>query len=218
MFERRTLGRLRFLQDYVRQLQESGPADEDLGNRLQRAGDELAEVEQLGLRARAKTAEAMRLARGALREGGIAVPALTREPTSPPGERPSPGPEGLVYATDAEPCVSCGEEVGSGPIGWSAEPAPGPLCDDCLLNRRASPLAIVLVLTHLMREIGEAECGSEEDERISMTALSTMAGGFERNVLQSWPPAATLMEPLLVELLEEVEERNRGKGGGEPGP
>ncbi len=210
MFERRRLRNLRFLRHYVRQLQESGPADEDLGNRLQRAGDELAAVEQLGLRARSKTAEAMRLVRGALRERGIAVPVLTREPTSPPGERPDPGPEGLVFLdADAGPCVSCGGEAGSGPVGWSAEPDPGPLCDDCLLNRRASPLAIVLVLTHLMREIGEAEGESEADEQIFRTALTTMADGFERNVLRPWPPRGRLLEPLLFELLEKVEERNR---------
>ena len=212
MYERRTIGRLRFLGDYVRQLQETGPADEDLGNRLQRAGDDLAELEQLGRRARSKTAEAMRLVRGALRRRGIAVPALARVPTSPPGERPSPGPEGLVFLdADAGRCVSCSEEVGSGPVGWSAEPDPGPLCDDCLLNRRASPLAIVLVVTHLMREIGEAEGESEGDEQIFRTALTTMVDRFERNVLRPWPPGGSLFEPLLFELLEKVEERNRRK-------
>lgn len=208
MYERRNLLRLREMGEYLRRLQETGPADEELGNRLQQAIDELAEMEQLALRARSKTAEAMRLTRGVLRELGIAVPALTREPTSPPGERPSPGPEGIMYASTAPgPCLSCGEEVGAGPVGWGAEPAPGPLCDECLANR-GTPLYILLVIAHMMRELGEAECASEEDERVLMVALTTMMKGFEKNVLRSWPPAETPHEPLLFELLEEIAERN----------
>ena len=208
MFERSHLARLRGLRDAVRRLQEEGPADEEVGNRLQRAGEELAEIERLLARARSKIAESMRAARGVLRELGIASPPMTRPPGPSTGARPSPEHGLIVYSpTDAGPCLSCGEPVAAGPIGWLLEPESDPLCAECLKQRNGQ-LALVLELACFFRELGEMDCDSEGEEDQLENFLTAMAGQTEALFLRPVAPQTSLSLARLYELLEKIEERN----------
>ncbi len=216
MVDRWTLEKYRQLSEYLHGLQEIGPADEEIGNRLQQAIDELEEVQQLALRSRSKAAEGMRAARGVLKELGIAVPAMTRPPSRSSRSRPKPGSDLITYsAADAGPCISCGEEVGAGPVGWSPEGEPGPVCDDCLSAR--SPLSLVLMLANVIREIGEMEFGSRDDEQLFGTVLVATARHVETKYLGAWHPERGLPEERLFRLLEEIEERNERGGTHEEG-
>ncbi len=217
MFERSHLSRFRGLREAVRRLQEEGPADEVVGNRLQRAGEELAEIERLLARARSKAAESMRAARGVLRERGIASPPMTRPPGPSTGARPSPEHSLIVYSpTDAGPCLDCGEPVGAGPIGWLTEPEPEPVCDECL-KQRSGQFAVVLELANFFRELGEMECDSEGKEGELENFLTGMGGQTEALFLRPVAPQTSLSVARLYELLEKIEERNERMGAPEAG-
>ncbi len=212
MFERSRLLLCRVLRESSLRLQEVGPADEEVANRLQRDAEELEEIEQLAMRARSKVAESMRAARGLLRELGIAPPPMSRPPTAAAGARPQPEHGLIAYApTKAGACLGCGESVGSGPIGWLAEPEPGPVCDECL-KQRCGQLAIGLELMNFFRELGEVECdsGAEEDQAESL--LTGMGGQTEALFLRGCAPPMSLPVERLYELLEEIEERNERMG------
>ncbi len=217
MFERSHLSILRGLREAVRRLQEEGPADEVVGNRLQRAGEELAEIERLQARARSKAAESMRASRGLLRELGIASPPMTRPPGPSTGARPSPEHGLIVYSpTDAGPCLGCGEPVAAGPIGWLMEPESDPVCDECLKQRNGQ-IAVVLELASFFRELGEMDCNSEGEEDQLENFLTAMAGQAEALFLRPVAPQTSLSVEGLYELLEKIEERNARMGAPEAG-
>ncbi len=208
MFERSQLRLYRLLREFSLGLQEVGPADEEVANRLQRAVEELEEIEQLVRRARSKVAEAMRAARGLLRELGIAPPRMSRPPTASAGARPQPEHGLIAFApTEAGACLGCGESVGSGPIGWLAEPEPGPVCDECL-KQQCGQFALVLELINFFRELGEVECHSDAEEDQAEMFLSGMGGQVEALFLRDCAPRTNLPLGSLYELLEEIEERN----------
>ncbi len=212
MFERSRLWLYRVLRKSSLRLQEVGPADEEVANRLQRDAEELEEIEQLAIRARSKAAESMRAARGLLRELGIAPPPMSRPPTAAAGARPQPEHGLIAYApTEAGACLGCGETVGAGPIGWLAEPEPGPVCDECL-KQRCGQLALVLELMNFFRELGEMECDSEAEEDQAEAFLSAMGGKAEALFLRDCAPPTSLPVERLYALLEEIEERNERMG------
>jgi len=202
-----TLARYRQLAKYVRSLQEIGPADEEVGNRLLKISEALDEIERLALRSRSKTAEGMRAARGALREIGVTVPAMTRPASSGAWAQPQRRWGSITYLrAGAGPCTSCGEEVAPGPAGWHAEPEPGPLCDGCFRER--SPLSMILMLANFVREMGEKECESEDEEVLLGMALLAAGGQIEAEFLRAWPAGKGLPEESLLDLFEEIAERD----------
>ncbi len=210
MIDHDVLGMLRWLQQHVREVQETAPVDEALANRLQRVGDELAEMEQMARRSRPVAARGVWAMRRAFRRVGMKAPPMPR--SAAPQDRGKPGTESIVFSSaPAGACLACGEEVGAGPIGWCTEPEPGPLCDDCL-NERCTELRVVLMVANLLRELVEMGGGSEEEEMVRRRLLGTSGTALEQSIFEAWAPQGTMTEEELIGLLEEIGE-GKQEGG-----
>ncbi len=123
--------------------------------------------------------------------------------------RPFPDDGGVYgirhHRTDAGPCADCGEEAGTGPVGWRKGDEPEPLCHDCLIKADRRLFAVPL-MADFMREAGALELESREEE-VSMKSLlmTTATLAEERNFkgLPGWPvDPETMLAPLLARLRE----------------
>ncbi len=152
---------------------------EELARRFEELGDQLADYHLLDAERRKRLAAMARAIRAFVRRSGAALPR-----TESIEARPGRGAYGIeLSAFEAGPCVGCGDPVAAGPVGRAREPEPGPLCDSCL-GERCPPLGAVLMQILSLREIGEFECETAEQQTVLILMLISLGkltqGGSRR--------------------------------------
>ncbi len=178
-----------------------------------RPDDELAEIlrdcerlRALAHRSRSKAAEGIRTGRRFLRKLGIPQPSMK---ALDPDRRPPPLtslPHTIAYHDPAPgPCAGCGAEVAAGPVGWSRQA--GALCEVCFKDR-CPPLSLVLYFVNVMRELGEAECHTDEEHWLLAVNLLNSGRLFEADQIASWIPFPSLDPSELERLLATIAYRN----------
>ncbi len=172
----------------------------------------LAETRQLIGRLRSRQAALLRTLRGMSRKMDInASRPLPRCSSS----RPFPAGGGLYgvrhFHADAGPCVDCGEETGTGPIGWRKGDEPGPLCYDCLIeaDRR---IAAVPLLVDFMRDAGNLELASREEKASLASLLMTIVTVAESRNLEGLPNRTDYAKTVLVSALARLREERDARG------
>ncbi len=172
---------------------------EELMRRIEEIGDKLADFHLLDTESRRRKAAAARAVRAFAQRNGVALPR-----SQSIEKHPGPGPYGIeISAFEAGPCGACGAETGAGPMGRAREPEPGPLCDDCFMERCPS-LGTVLMQITSMREVGKLESRGAEDTLLLFGLLATLGRLMQISPLQEWPLRPIDPIETLVPVLERL--------------
>ena len=187
--------------------------DPRLSSQIEQVEQSLAETEDLIAECRRRRAAFLRTLRRLSRTLGVETarplprcPGSVAFPTSG-------GDYGIRhFTTPAGPCVVCAGEAGSGPVGWRKGEEPGPICVDCLMqvDRR---IAWVTRLAHLLREAGEVECVSKEEEASLSSLLMAIVVSFKANHFDGLPMRRVEGQWTLPTLLARLRARYQAENG-----